>query len=415
MPPGAAYAGRLNRLQRATLAYAVVLLVLIAALIATGTVPLAPVSQPTAAPRRAVATSISSTPVPTTARAAAFAPSAPPRTTPAVIPTAPPPAIATATAPASFTPAARPTLSSLPTPPVIARTQTSAAFAQGNGTGVSLGPDGALSLSPTVSDDFDAAVDAAQWQIVPWGGGGTAAVDQGAVTVTIAAIHTRRVFVHRILEARARFTIGAPFQNLAWSADLNGATAILIGTPASDPDHLYARTKQAGQEDQLTPLPVALADGAFHVYRIAWEAEQVEFAVDGVVRATLPVALDAPMYAWISAASATPLTVDWVRVLDYGQVEGTFMGPTLDGGAGARWTHLTVSGTIPAGSAVLVRTQTSADGVMWSDDTPLGADGTVASPMGRYLRYVLTLNGDGATSPTVMAVTAIVVPGDGTR
>ncbi len=409
MPPRTVPAPRLDYLQRSTLAYVVALLALIAALVATGTVPLAPVDQPTASPQHSPATL-----TPTPARAAAVAPATPPSVVSTIAPAAatPSPIVAPASSPASPVPSARPSPSPTPTPPVVARTQTGAAFAQGNGAGVSLGPDSTLSLSPTVSDDFDsAALDTAQWQVVPWGGGGTATVGQGAVTATIAAIRTRRSFVHRTLEARARFTAGAPFQNLAWSADLNGATAILIGTPASDPAHLYARAKQAGREDQLTPLPATLMDGAFHVYRIAWEAERVEFAVDGVVRATLPVALVAPMFAWASSASATPLLVDWMRVLDYEQVEGTYMCVPLDGGAGARWARLTVGGTNPVGTAVRVRTRTSADGVTWSEEEPVEADGTVSSPTGRYLQWTLTLSGDGAMSPTVTMVEVVATQG----
>src|SRR6185437_5920647 len=138
----------------------------------------------------------------------------------------------------------------------------------------------------------------------------------GGVTVNIAAIRSRQTFVHRTLEARVRFTRGQqPLQNIAWSADLNGTTAIPIGEPPSDPEHLYSRVKHDGDADRLMPLPVSLDDGAYHTYRIGWGIDQVDFSVDDVLRGTIQIALDEPMYTWVSAASASSLAADRVQVL----------------------------------------------------------------------------------------------------
>ncbi len=410
---------RLDDLQRFALGISVAIPALIMVIVVTGIVPLTPVWQADYTPATVVPAThpaVGTTGyVPTVPLATVTTPGVP-LTTPSLAPTAAQPArvAASPTTPTPVTSRTTPPVS--PTaviPPGIVQTQTAAELAHGTGERIALGPDGALSLAPTVSDNFGTAVlDTEQWQVVPWGAGGTAVVHDHTVSVNIAAIRTRQAFVHRTFEALARFTPGSPFQNLAWSADLNGATAILIGEPTSDPGHLYARVKQEGQADRLVVLPVALEDNAFHVYRIAWEPQQVEFAVDGVVQATLPVALDTPMFAWISAASAHSLGVKWARVLDYGETTGVFTSVPIDAGKGAQWQRLTVQGTIPAGTAVRVRTRTSVDGVTWSEDMPVGADGAVANPPRQYLQYALEVIGSATDSPTVTAVSLTVLPSE---
>ena len=294
--------------------------------------------------------------------------------------------------------------------------QTTTAFQQGLMQGVRVDPDGALTLAPALADDFaGSALDLSQWQVTPWGAGGTATVHDGGVTVNIAAIRSHQTFVHRTLEARVRFTRGAqPLQNIAWSADLNGTTAILIGEPPSDPEHLYGRVKLDGEADRLVPLPVSLDDGAYHTYRIAWGIDQVDFSVDDVLRGTIRITLDEPMYAWVSAASASSLTADRVQVLDYGAAAGSFTALPLDAGERVAWQTLMMQGSVPAGTRVTVRTRSSPDGVQWTPYAVVNSDGRVTSPPGRYLQYTLEFSGTATSTPLVTAVLTTAVRGMGT-
>jgi hypothetical protein len=326
---------------------------------------------------------------------------------PTLVPTVPPTPTPIAT-PLPAPTLAAPSLSSQPT----VRIQDAVAFAQGSSQGVTVDLTDALSLVPTVSDDYDSpTIDSARWQVVPWGAGGTVTVRDGMATANIAALRSRRAFVHRTLEARLRFTAGAqPFQNLAWSADLNGATAILIGKPQADSGHLYARVKHEGEVDRLVQLPVSLEDGEYHTYGIVWGASRVDFTVDGVLRATIPITLDTPMFAWISAASAQPLVADWARILDYGEVTGTFTARPIDAGVRTLWQTVTIRGTVSAGTQVRLQTRTSADGVTWSLYAVVDDRGAIASPPGRYLQYTIAIDGTVSSSPAIAALTLTFLP-----
>jgi len=290
--------------------------------------------------------------------------------------------------------------------PAVTLAQTASdAFVHGTARGVALGPDGALALALAVSDDFTgSALDTATWQFAPWSPGGTVSVRDGTVTVNVAAIRTARTFVHGTLEARVQFTAGPPpFENIAWSADLNGTTAIMIGEPVDDPGHLYARIKQEGKDDKRVQLPDSF--DTYHIYRIAWGATQVDFYVDGVLRAAIPVTLDTPMRAWISAATAghAPV-VDWARVLAYDTPDGTFTSAKLDAGGDVTWRTVQIDAAIPDGTAVAIRTRTSVDGRIWSMYEPLTSDG-VASPPGRYFQYEIAFSGTETASPAIRSIT----------
>jgi hypothetical protein len=335
-------------------------------------------------------------------------PMVPPTATPVAAASPPVAAVSTVTV-VIPTLAASPPPSARSSPPPVATSsvvlsQGAIAFAQGDARGLASDPAGALSLVPTLGDNFDApTLDASQWRVVPWGAGGTVQTREGTATIDVAALRSQRPFVHRTLTARVRFT-GGVFQNLAWSADLNGPTAILIGVPAADPAHLYARVKHEGEADRLVQLPVSLADGEYHVYQVAWQANQIDFAVDGAVRATIQVALDAPMFAWLSSASAQSLAADWIWIDDYSSTAGTFTSQPIEASQSLIWHTLRVRGALLDGTRVQPSTRTSMDGVIWSQFASVADDGKIASPPGRYLQYRIVVDGTAMSSPTINAV-----------
>lgn len=409
--------GSLDRLQKGALGYAFVMLVAIAALVASGagsgTASDTEIAQPLTSTAPALDAPISATgtlqAVATGTPTSIIAPPILLRPSPSL--SASPTVVATLLPAPTATSAPTPTPLATPAPPTPAPSVTLVqaapdAFAQGTAEGVVLGPDGALALAPAVSDDFTGGMlDTATWQFAPWSPGGTVSVRDGIVTVNVAAIRTARTFVHGTFEARVRFTAGPPpFENIAWSADLNGPTAIMIGEPVDDPGHLYARIKQEGREEQRVQLPDSFDD--YHVYRIVWGAARVDFSVDGTLRATIPATLDTPMQAWISAATAGHTTVvDWARIRAADPSSGIFTSAKLDAGGDVPWRIMQMDASIPPGAAVAVRTRTSTDGQIWSMYEPLAGNGVIASPPGRYFQYEIAFSGAGGATPSIRSVT----------
>lgn len=409
--------GSLDRLQKGALGYALVLLVVIAVLFGAGagagTADDTEIAQSLSGTAPVFSASIPATetaPVAAATDAPTSAAVSAPPTVPALPTAAAPSPASTARPIPTSTPAPTPTPRSTPAPapsaPSVTLAQTAPdAFAQGMAEDVALGPDGALALAPAVSDDFTGgALDTAAWQFAPWSPGGTVSVRDGTVTVNVASIRTVRRFVHGTFEARVQFTAGPPpFENIAWSADLNGPTAIMIGEPVDDPGHLYARIKQEGREEQRVQLPDAF-DG-YHVYRIAWGVARVDFYVDDALRATIPATLDTPMQAWISAATAghAPV-VDWARVLAADPSSGTFTSAKLDAGGDVAWRAVQMDATIPPGTMIALRTRTSPDGRFWSAFESVAANGVITSPPGRYFQYEIALSGTGGLSPAIRSI-----------
>ena len=283
--------------------------------------------------------------------------------------------------------------------------QNAAQFGQGTQNGVALGADSNLSLVPALSDDFTGTtLNGATWSTSIWGSGGNAAVSNGAVTVDGAGVASRQTFTQRTFEARALFTAGPPaYQNIGWSPDMSSSW-LLIGEPGYDPAHVYARVNTGSTAEQLVQLPVTL--GSYHTYKIVWGASQIDFYVDGTLATSINAVLNNPMAEWISSgAFGHPLTVDWMRALQYAPTSGTYTSNVLDAGASTPWQALTWVGAVPSGATLTGQTRTSADAATWSAYQPLGAGGAIASPAGRYLQYQLSLGGSATLSPSITSVT----------
>jgi hypothetical protein len=270
---------------------------------------------------------------------------------------------------------------------------------------VALGADSNLSLIPALSDDFTGTtLNGVTWSTSVWGSGGNAAVSNGGVTVDGAGIASRQTFTQRTFEARVLFTAGPPaYQNIGWSPDMSSSW-ILIGEPGYDPAHVYARVNTGSDAEQLVQLPVTL--GSYHTYKIVWGASQIDFYVDGTLATSINAALNNPMAEWISSgAFGHPLTVDWMRALQYAPTSGTYTSNVLDAGASTPWQALAWVGAVPSGATLTGQTRSSADAATWSAYQPLGAGGAIASPAGRYLQYQLSLGGTATVSPSVTSVT----------
>lgn len=87
-------------------------------------------------------------------------------------------------------------------------------------------------------------------------------------------------------------------------------------------------------------------------------------------------------------------------VLALSATSGTYLvtvNTSSSSNSGATFTYTAV---IPAGTNIVVDSQSSPDGVSWPTNwDPLGSNGKIASPMNQYLRIRITLSTSNTTSP----------------
>ena len=138
---------------------------------------------------------------------------------------------------------------------------------------------------------------------------------------------------------------------------------------------------------------------------------EVRFYVDGNLVHTLSVAIGAQMRPLASAfnAGGPAVTVDWLRMSPYAS-PSTFVSRVCDSSKSATdWLQITSTTQKPAGTNILFETRTgetaTPDGT-WSGWEAVGADGSVASPGGRYAQYRADLSTtDASASPATEGVT----------
>ncbi len=87
-------------------------------------------------------------------------------------------------------------------------------------------------------------------------------------------------------------------------------------------DQMYASVYNFRTGDPVTfALGTDLFD-TWHDYTISWQADQVQFWVDGNLVFTENVSIPGPIYTYFSASDATPsgatVSADWVRVENFG-------------------------------------------------------------------------------------------------
>ena len=155
------------------------------------------------------------------------------------------------------------------------------------------------------------------------------------------------------------------------------------------PENIFAWSTENGDPGTFTPLP-DLEPDRYYDFRIVWEADRVEFYVDGNLRATHSDVIPGPMYAHATnvAGNDYPLYVDWYRLADM-PAAGSYDSCAMDAGEPVFWNRLNGFFQTPAGTGLSFRTRTSNDGVSWSAwSGPIsGVDSVMVSPQGRYFQY----------------------------
>ncbi|HET7486305.1 MAG TPA: DUF4082 domain-containing protein [Acidimicrobiales bacterium] len=271
---------------------------------------------------------------------------------------------------------------------------TTADFAAGTlGTGASLAEttDGEVALAPADGGEFGSGLPAG-WATTAIQTGGTATVSGGKVTVDGARIAPTPTYAAgRSLEFVATFS-GQAGQSVGFGLTLNESPWAMFGTNGGGT--LYARSR-LNNNNTNTNLGASLL-GAPHRFRIDWNATNIVFSVDGVVKATHNRTISVAMRPVVreNTVGGGSVSVDWMRMTPYAST-GTFTSRVLDAGSTMTWTTATWNADLPTGTSVSVSVATGdtpTPDATWSAFNPLSGSGASVGVAARYLQYRLTLS-----------------------
>jgi hypothetical protein len=314
----------------------------------------------------------------------------------------------TATQPASGQPA------SFQTPDAGFTDTTTSDFEGGSpaNTYVAQTANGEVILKPTVGEEFSGTSLPAAWTTHNvWNAGGGATVSGGKLDINGASVGTVDVYAPgHALEFAATFGTVLN-QHVGFGVDYNNSpnwAMFSTGSSGNTPG-LYARTNNGSATNtQISGVNPAQP----HTYRIEWKTSEVVYYVDGSEVARHPTAIGTQMRPLASDfnTDGTNLSVDWTRMAPYAS-SGIFTSRVIDSSKSATdWLKLTSTPKKPAGTDVTFETRSGntadAEDASWSSWAAVGADGTIASPDGRYVQYRANLStNDPSISPAVEEVT----------
>ncbi|HET7486307.1 MAG TPA: DUF4082 domain-containing protein, partial [Acidimicrobiales bacterium] len=266
--------------------------------------------------------------------------------------------------------------------------------------------DGEVALAPADGGEFSSGLPAG-WATTAIQTGGTATVSGGKVTVDGARIAPTPTYAAgRSLEFSATFS-GQAGQSVGFGLTLNESPWAMFGTNGGG--SLYARSR-LNNSNTNTNLGASLL-GSAHRFRIDWNATNIVFSVDGVVKATHSRTISVAMRPVVreNTVGGGSVVVDWLRMTPYSS-PGTFTSRLIDAGAPVPWTTAVWTADLPAGTSLTVsvttgNSQDPNDGT-WTALTPLAGSGATVGTTARYLQYRLTLSTTaGGQTPALRDIT----------
>jgi len=250
--------------------------------------------------------------------------------------------------------------------------------------------DGELILSPADGDEFSGDSVPASWYTY-FNTGGSATVAGGELALDGGRVGPDPLYApERSLEFRALFRnvsnqhvgFGETFSELHWA---------IFSTRSGGA--LYARTREeASYTDEN--IGAGYFD-AYHLYRVDWYADRVEYFVDGSPVATHPIAVTSSLRPLVndSTADGTDVVVDWMRMTPYAAA-GTFESRIYNAGAIADWDAATWLADEPAGTSLQVAYRigdTATPDGSWTPYATLPASGTVIGESSQFIQYRVEL------------------------
>ena len=278
---------------------------------------------------------------------------------------------------------------------------------------------GEIGIQPTLRDDFEAPISPYVYPFAKWQSGtyGASSFTPTLTGTNIkvysspdgAFLDTVSTNVQKTIEFKAQFTTNS-FQHIGFVSDENFNDYRMFSTKnqGSTPGHLFARDSDNGDIDLGTGYL-----GAYHLYKIDWNAIDTKFYIDGSLVATRGVT-SAPMRFFASnndTSIGSDMRIDSVRIIEY-PTSGTYTSCALDSSTvNANWGVITFNTTTPSGETVQLQTRTSTDGLSWSSySSVLTSGSTIPSPAGRYLQYKLTFAGDGTDTASLNNINIAFAP-----
>lgn len=227
--------------------------------------------------------------------------------------------------------------------------------------------------------------------------------------LTVGAAHVASPVVPLMaVTGRARFDAAAAQQfglATSLSAGAAGHSWAVFSTMGTT-DKLYARVNVKGV---VKNVPLGARPAGFHDYRVEPRDGGVKFYVDGVLKAYVEMPLPAGASYRVTASArdaARPMKLDHARMSRFA-TRGTFVSSVFDAGRTATWTEFLKTKSIPSGAGYILETMsgnTAKPDGSWSEWAAVDG-GHVQSPAARYIRYRITLKGDGSVTPVFSDVT----------
>ena len=228
------------------------------------------------------------------------------------------------------------------------------------------------------------------------------------------------LFTHGILEGKVEFTPG-PYQHIGFASSdfVNNNKFLFFSTYNTEgiTSSLYARVGlyDVFANSLISPLPSGI-----HRYRLEWLAanatqDQVNFYLDGIlVYSSDPFSntILSDLSVFMSNDSALNLTLDEIQAGPPYATSGSYISCPLNAGAGLAWQTASWAATLPAGTNLVVQTQTSSDGTTWSGWSTVPTSGAnIASP-NQYIQYQLQFSStDPNVKPALNSINLTTGPG----
>jgi hypothetical protein len=171
----------------------------------------------------------------------------------------------------------------------------------------------------------------------------------------------------------------------------------LFGTGSGT--EVKARSGSSGAtETEITGLT-----GAFHLYRIDWRSDRIDFSVDGSLVATHPAIASGMRVAASDYIEGGPtLKVDWLRLSPY-VASGTFTSRVFDAGALSSWGPMSWTADVPSGTSLAMQVRkgnTPAPDITWTVWAPVASSGATVGGASRFIQYGATLTANTAADQT---------------
>jgi hypothetical protein len=283
--------------------------------------------------------------------------------------------------------------------------------------------DGELRLTPAFYDPFDVPLLGTNWASSSWGGGAFAPALSGqSLSVSNPGdggfVRSLRAFYPGTkLKGRVLFSKGGRSRAPYVYFGLGGEQLVpwaLIGTGAVG-DRLYASVYNSRPNDPVTQS-LGTSFDTWHVIEIAWEENQIRFAIDGTLQSTQNVSIPGPLYIFLSVADSTPaeaaVRADWISIEGYSTDDnrpGRYTSTVYDAGWLTTWESLSWAGSQPPGTSVSFEARSGNNRALDGSWSPWQVvHGSLQSPASRYIQYRATLR---TSNPQVSPVIDQVVIG----